>query len=137
MLIACDNKGCLKMSNALLNKETKEVICAECKKPIKSVTEHMKRVLISSGQIVRDEDRKAFTMACLNCNANRQVVLDNKGNTVCHICGHYIGVHPAMKQAIIEAGVKLKKQIPKKDNTNTKKKVRRTTKKKTTRKTKA
>lgn len=130
MLIACDNKGCLKMSNALLNKETKEVICTECNKPINGVTENMKRVLISSGQIIRDEDRKAFTMACMNCNANRQVVLDNKGNTVCHICGHDIGVHPAMKQAIVEAGVKLKGQIAKKADEASKKKVRRTTKKK-------
>lgn len=127
MLISCDNKGCLKMSNALLNKETKEVICAECQNPVNSVTENMKRVLLSTGQIVRDEERKAFTMACRTCNANRQVVLDDKDNTVCNICGNDIGVHPAMRQAIVEAGAKLKRQAPK----QTKKK----TKKKTTKKT--
>jgi len=113
MLITCDNKGCMKASDALFNKDTKEVICAECKRAINGVTENMKRVLVSSGQIVRDEDRKSFTMACKNCNANRQVVLDKKGDTVCNICKNVIGVHPAMKQAIVEAGVKLKTQAKK------------------------
>lgn len=115
------------MSNALLNKETKEVMCSECKKVINGVTENMKRVLLSSGQIVRDEYRKAFTMACKNCNANRQVVLDKKGATVCNICGNDIGVHPAMKQAILEAGVRMKKQA-KKQNTPKKNKKKETKK---------
>jgi hypothetical protein len=85
-----------------------EVMCAECRRPIRNISETMKRVLKSSGQIIRDEAVKAFTMGCKSCNANRQVVLNDKDDTVCSICGEVIGVHPAMKQAIVEAGVRLK-----------------------------
>jgi len=110
MLIMCDNKGCLQQTNAKLNVETLEVICEDCKQPIRNISETMKRVLKSSGQIVRDEERKAFTMGCKSCNANRQVVLDQDDNTVCSVCANVINVHPAMKQAILEAGIRLAKQ---------------------------
>ncbi len=107
MLIACDNKGCMQQSNALLNVTTSEVICAECSKPIKSISEPMKRTLRSFGQIMRTEERKAFMMACKACNANREVILDNDSNTICKVCKQEIKVHAAMKQAIIEVGRKL------------------------------
>ena len=127
MLIMCDNRGCLASTNAKLNAETLEVFCEDCKQPIKNISETMKRVLKSSGQIIRDEQRKAFTMGCKSCNANRQVVLDDKDNTVCNVCANVINVHPAMKQAIVEAGIRLAKQ----ENTEEKTK---TTKKKTKKK---
>lgn len=110
MLIMCDNKGCMESTNAKLKVDTLEVICQECKRPITNIAETMKRVLKSEGQIIRDEQRKSFTMGCKVCNANRQVVLDNNDNTVCSICANVIGVHPAMKQAIVEAGVRVAKQ---------------------------
>lgn len=111
MLISCDNKGCLSQTNAQLNAETLEVICLDCKRPIRNVAETMKRVLKSTGQIVRDEERKAFTMGCKSCNANRQVVLNSKNDTVCSVCAEPINVHPAMRQAIVEAGVRLVQQV--------------------------
>ena len=115
MLIMCDNRGCLQSTNAKLNVETLEVMCQECKRPITNIAETMKRVLKSSGQIVRDEEKRAFTMGCKVCNANRQVVLDANDNTVCNICASVVNVHPAMKQAIVEAGIRLAKQsTPKK-----------------------
>ena len=110
MLITCDNRGCLTQTNALLNVDTKEVMCTDCKRPIRNISETMKRVLSSSGQIVRDEERRAFTMGCKNCNANRQVVLNDRDDTVCSVCGNVINVHPAMRLAITEAGVRLVEQ---------------------------
>ena len=107
MLIACDNKGCMQQSNALLNVTTLEVICGECGKAIKGISEPMKRTLKSFGQVLRTEERKAFMMACKSCNANREVVLDNENNTVCKVCNSAIKVHAAMKQAIMEVGRKL------------------------------
>ena len=122
MLINCDNKGCMQATNAKLKIDTLEVICQECKKPIRNISETMKRVLKSEGHIIRDEQRKAFTMGCRPCAANRQVVLDDDDNTVCNICASPIGVHPAMKQAIVEAGVRLAKQNVKTTKKTTKKK---------------
>jgi hypothetical protein len=107
MLINCDNKGCLQQNNALLNPETHEVICQECGKAIKGVSEPMKRTLKSFGQVLRLDERKAFMMACKNCNANREVLLDDKNNTVCRVCKGEIKVHSAMKQAILQVGKKL------------------------------
>jgi hypothetical protein len=100
----------MQSTNAKLRVDTLEVICADCKQPIINVSDTMKRVLKSEGQILRDEERKAFTMGCKSCNANRQVVLNDDDETVCNVCANVINVHPAMKQAIVEAGVRLAKQ---------------------------
>ena len=101
MLISCTNKGCLQATNALLNKETQEVLCEECGNPITGISESMRRTLLSFGQILRTESRKAFMMACRTCNANREVVVTSKNDTICGICKNPIAVHSAMKQAII------------------------------------
>ena len=106
-LINCNNKGCLKASNALLNTKTMEVICTECGKAISNIAEPMKRMLKSFGQILRTDEKKAFMMACTACSANREVVLDKKNNTVCKVCGSAIKVHAAMKQAIMEISKKV------------------------------
>lgn len=107
MLITCDNKGCMNQSDAQLNPETLEVVCLDCKRPITNISETMKRVLKSSGQIIRDENKQAFMMACKGCNANRAIVLSASNQTVCSICKSAVNVHPAMRQAILAAGVKL------------------------------
>jgi len=130
MLITCDNKGCLATTNARLKVDTLEVICEDCKQPIRNVSDTMKRVLKSEGQIVRDEERKAFTMGCKSCNANRQVVLNDKDETVCNVCTNVINVHPAMRQAIVEAGVRLAKQVENEERP----KIKTTRKKRTSKK---
>lgn len=152
MLIQCNNKGCMASTEAQLDTETMEVICLACEKPITGVSESMIRVLKSSGQIVRDRIRKAFTMACMKCYANREVVLNTAGETVCGVCLEPITVHVAMRLAMEETGAKLRRltaeeeaakspevQAPatvvKKKKTTRKRKRRRTSKKKVTKKT--
>jgi hypothetical protein len=93
-------------SNAMLNTDTMEVICGTCNAPIGNISEPMKRALKSAGQILRTDIKKAFVMACRACNANREVVLSAKDETVCKICKGPIQVHAAMKQAIKEFGEK-------------------------------
>ncbi len=119
MLITCDNKGCLKSTDAQLDVETKEVMCLSCEQPVKSVSESMKRVLKSSGQIVRKEVKKAFTMACMQCYANREVVLNSKGETVCDVCHNAIVVHASMRLAMEETGTKLRKLLPEEETSKT------------------
>ena len=126
MLILCDNKGCLKSSNALLNPETLEVICQECGKPIGNVSDAMKRTLKSFGQIIR-ESKKAFMLACPQCKANREVVLDQDNNTICKNCHTPLTVHPAFKIAMEEAGGLDRVEV---DKTPKKKKKKVTRKKK-------
>jgi hypothetical protein len=131
MLVTCNNKGCLKASNALLNEETGEVICQECGQPITNVTGMMKRALKSFGQIIRAE-RKAFLQGCRSCKANREVVLNENNETICKVCHNPIQIHEAFKLAMEEAG-KLEKidTSADKSETKTKKKV---TRKKATKK---
>jgi hypothetical protein len=109
MLIPCSNKGCLKSSNALLNLETLEVICQECGKAIANISEPMKRVLKSSGQVIRSNEKKAFMVLCKACNANREVVLDQNNKTICKICFGSIALQATFKLAMQEAGAKLAK----------------------------
>jgi len=124
MLVTCNNKGCLKGSNALLDESTGEVICQECGLPITNLAEHMKRALKSFGQIVRTE-RKAFMLACHACKANREVVLDQNNKTICKTCHGPIEIHASFKLAMEEAG-----GLERIDTTE----VKKTTKKKVTRK---
>jgi hypothetical protein len=93
-------------SNALLNVDTMEVICTACNGPVNNISESMKRALKSFGQILKTDIKKAFVMACRKCNANREVVMNAKEETICKICKGPIRVHAAMKQAIKEFGQK-------------------------------
>ena len=110
----CDNRSCHATTNAQYNKNTQEVICLECHQPISNISEAMKRVLSSSGQVVR-EPKSAFTMACKSCNANRQVVLNAKDEAVCNICESPIAVSRPMLQALLVTGERIK---PKKEDKN-------------------
>jgi len=109
MLITCSNKGCLKSSTVLLNLATMEVICQECGKPILGVSDAMKRVLKSVGQVVRSNVKKAFTIHCRNCNANRELVLTQTNDTVCKVCHKPVVIHASFRIAMEEAGEKLEK----------------------------
>ena len=107
MLIACDNKGCMQSTNALLDVSSMKVMCSNYGEAIKNISEPMKRTLKSFGQVLRTEEKKAFMMACKNCNANREIVLSQDNKTVCKVCSSEVKVHAAMKQAILEIGRKV------------------------------
>lgn len=104
MLITCDNKGCYKTTNALYDLESKNVICQECGNAVTNVSETMKRALSSFGQVVRTEQRKGFLMACKTCNANRQIVLNQHGDTICKQCHSPISVQRAFLSAMENTG---------------------------------
>lgn len=139
MLISCDNKGCYKTSNALLDRETNNVVCQECGNPISNVSESMRRTLVGFGQIVRTEQRKGFLMACKSCNANRQVVLNQHGDTICKQCYTPIAVQRAFLAAMETTGALERVHVDEKASGSEKdfplptaKKVKRTARKKKT-----
>jgi hypothetical protein len=134
MLINCTNKGCMKSSNALLDEGTLEVICQECGKPIEGVSDAMKRTLKSFGQVVRTNERKAFTLACRNCRANREIVLNQNNDTVCKVCHKEISVTAAFKMAMEATGTKLEKIIVEESVVEPKPTKKKVTKGKVTRK---
>jgi DNA-directed RNA polymerase subunit RPC12/RpoP len=85
----CDNKGCRKQMAPVIDKETQEVFCTECGKPINCVTDFMKRQMISLGQVKRAEKRQmAWSVACNSCKKEGPPALDKEGKElVCSYCG--------------------------------------------------
>ena len=97
----CDNKGCGKTTELMLDVDTNEVVCQECGKPIKGIVETMKKMLKQQGKVIRSSIKKSFMMACRQCNANREVKLDRSTNkALCKVCGSEVSVHPIMLEAM-------------------------------------
>lgn len=133
MLIQCNNRGCMKTCDAKYDTKTKEVICTECGKPITNISESMKRVLYSAGQIVRDNEDKKFVLGCRSCNANRAAVFDDTTNAVvCSNCKTEMKVHTSMKIAIKEHGEHIKTAAPEPEPVAAKKTKKKVVKKKAT-----
>ena len=67
-LIYCDNKGCGKDQEPLLDVLTNEVHCVECGKTISSVTSFAKAQMKSLGQVKRNDNKgQAFAVKCSSC----------------------------------------------------------------------
>lgn len=128
MLINCTTKGCLKQTDAKLNKDTGEVICEECGNAIIGVTPYMKKVLDSSGQTIRSVKKQAFQAMCMSCHKSQPLVIKNN-NAYCKECGAQVHISASFMQGLKlfldaqakseaaveaeEAGVQLKKKTKK------------------------
>lgn len=67
-LICCDNKKCGKSQEALLDRETNDVYCAECGEIIKNVTTFAKTSMRSMSQFKRTvKSQEAFAVKCEGC----------------------------------------------------------------------
>ena len=85
--IYCDNKGCFKQNEALLDVEKNEVLCGECGKPITNVTSFIKVELKHQGQIKRfNKKQQAFSVRCPFCNKEACPKLTDKKELVCSVC---------------------------------------------------
>lgn len=94
MLITCTTRGCLKQTEAKLNKSTNEVICDECGNPIENITKFAKKTLETIGQINRSVKKQAFQAACPSCHKNQPLyVQDNKA--FCGECNSQVQVSAA------------------------------------------
>jgi ribosomal protein L34E len=84
--LMCKNKGCYKTtSDSLLDKETNEVICSECGKPIEGVTDFTKRSMIGLGKVRSKYTGKAYSVECKKCTRVGQPKELN-GEFVCFYC---------------------------------------------------
>ena|ERR1700729_1890772 len=84
--IQCDNKGCNKLENAYLDKETNEVFCGACDRSITNVSIFIKRQMQSMKQY-RVKEKETFAVKCDACqkegrpNLVNDQVLCGKCNT--------------------------------------------------------
>jgi hypothetical protein len=94
MLLNCTTKGCMKSSEAKLDKTTGKVICEECGNPIDGITKYMIRCLDTCGQIMRSNTKEAFQSLCKTCNKNQSLYV--KGDKAyCKTCNSQVIVSSA------------------------------------------
>lgn len=91
-MICCDNKGCGKSMEPLLNLETNNVECAECGKVINSVTSFTKTQMKSLGQIKKDDKKQqAFSVQCKSCKKSSVPLIDGE-NILCMLCKNKLDI---------------------------------------------
>ncbi len=97
--ITCNNSGCGKTtSETLIDKETKEVICHECKKEITNINAFTKKSMVDIGQIVRFSPDKGGCV-CPKCKKNTPPV-QKKDTFVCKHCGSDLNLSPIFARTL-------------------------------------
>ncbi len=91
-MIYCNNKGCGKNTEPLLNIETNEAECVECGAIINSVTSFAKTQMKTMGQIKRDDKKQqAFSVQCKFCK--KSVLPEVNGKIVlCSLCKNELNI---------------------------------------------
>lgn len=79
-LIQCDNKKCLQLQAAKLDKTSNEVICQECGESITNITYFAKQQLKSLGQTIdKTKSKETFAVKCSSCSAEgKPIILNDK-----------------------------------------------------------
>lgn len=115
-LIQCDNKGCGKSSQAVIDTTDNEVYCAECDKSIKNVTIFSKNQLKNLRQIRRPK-KEAFSVKCASCSteATPKLISDK---LLCAKCGVELINIPKPFQILIKQSLigKAKEEAEEKKN---------------------
>ncbi len=76
----CDNKGCRKEMEPVLDRQTNEVYCTECGNAINSLTDFAKRQMVALGQVRRAEKKKqAWSVKCDACQKEGPPKLNKEG----------------------------------------------------------
>lgn len=101
-LIYCNNKGCGKSQEPLLDKISNDVYCTECGEVIDNVTVFTKNAMRGMGQIKRDDGKAklAFAIKCDTCGHKEQPKLANN-QLACKKCDHlYENLSPPYIHAV-------------------------------------
>ena len=87
MQLQCNNKGCCKMSEALLDKSDDKVYCIECGNEITNMTSFTKTSLKTLGQFKREgKVNSSYAITCPVCNkrSGPELVNDEVCCGACH-----------------------------------------------------
>jgi ribosomal protein L34E len=92
----CDNKGCRAEMQPVVDKESMVAYCTVCGEPINSVSDFMKRQMISFGMVRKlNKKKSAFSVTCSSCGKSAPPELkteEKDGNTreflTCPHCNH-------------------------------------------------
>lgn len=89
-VVYCDNKGCGKQMEPLLDPDTNKVECTECGKEIHNISSFAKTSMKGLGQLKKVNTQKAFAVNCLSCNKQDVPKVDSDGRVVCGVCGQHL-----------------------------------------------
>lgn len=100
-VIYCNNKGCGKSQEPMLDKASNEVYCSECGGVMPGISQFTKTAMAGIGQLKRQVASKtAFAIKCAGCSRVEQPKVKNS-NLVCPMCGaDHKGLVPAFAHAI-------------------------------------
>jgi len=103
IIISCDNKGCFKSQEALLDVKTNEVVCVECGKNINNISIFTKRTLKDSGQIKKDApNNKAYGVKCNKCEKTTTPILTPNKKIVCSTCSEELELSTPYKTMLLQ-----------------------------------
>lgn len=102
VIISCDNKGCFKSQEALLDLATNEVVCCECGKDIKNISTFTKRTLKDTGQIKKDNNFKAYGVKCVKCNKMSSPLRTPANKIICSLCSEELELSTAYKTMLLQ-----------------------------------
>ncbi len=98
MLISCTTKGCMQLSEAKLDKDTKAVVCDVCGNEITNITSFTKKTLEVIGQVTKTK-KQPFQQHCNICKKDVTLfVQDEKAH--CKQCATQIPVTAAFLQGL-------------------------------------
>ncbi len=85
-LIYCDNKGCGKEQESLLDLETNEAICVACGKSINRITNFTKTQMKNLGQVKRQtKSQESLAIKCNSCQKHGRPKI-NQNKIMCAFC---------------------------------------------------
>lgn len=106
-VIQCDNKGCHREQEPLLDVDTNQAICSECNNPITNITDFAKRQMKALGQIKKSKKEQPFAMQCMSCKKiNRPSIIDDK--IFCPACTKEITTASRQFIAVLKEALKNK-----------------------------
>jgi Zn finger protein HypA/HybF involved in hydrogenase expression len=113
-LIHCDNKGCGKNTQAVINNEDNQVYCADCDKTITNVTQFTKAQLRNLKQVKRPK-KESFSAKCHVCShESLPKLVDDK--LICGKCATHLVKIPKPFEILTKEAILFKYQDEKDEN---------------------
>lgn len=108
-LINCDNKGCHKASQAVIDLSDNQVYCVECGNTIKNITPFAKNQLKNLGQTKKPK-KEGFQVKCEKCKKEGMPKLSSSNELICFDCNNVLNNVPKPFELVIKQAIQNNKK---------------------------